>query len=164
MLPIVKLATLLIKQFTRPVVNSLSESAKNYPKFRSIIVRLAQKYHLSDFTSQSKLFGFGKPIRVKPLSEDEAINLGTRLLGETLVYGVSAGILFFEYNRSSKNDQIKEENRKFEITTLQRKIHDYGMTTEQQETEIKELKRKMFDLEEKNRSLASKLFSSLKSS
>ncbi|CAG2240830.1 OPA3 [Mytilus edulis] len=163
MLPIVKLATLLIKQFTRPVVNSLSESAKNYPKFRSIIVRLAQKYHLNDFTSQSKLFGFGKPLRVKPLSEDEALNLGTRLLGETLVYGVSAGILFFEYNRSSKNDQIKEERRKFEIATLQKKIYDYGMTTEQQETEIKELKRKMFDLEDKNRSLASKIFSSLKS-
>lgn len=100
---------------------------------------------------------------MKPLSEDEALNLGTRLLGETLVYGVSAGILFFEYNRSSKNDQIKEERRKFEIATLQKKIYDYGMTTEQQETEIKELKRKMFDLEDKNRSLATKIFSSLKS-
>ncbi|VDI47328.1 Hypothetical predicted protein [Mytilus galloprovincialis] len=122
-----------------------------------------ERYHLSDFTSQSKLFGFGKPIRVKPLSEDEAINLGTRLLGETLVYGVSASILLYEYNRSSRNDQIKEERRKFEIATLQRKIYEYGMTTEQQETEIKELKRKMFDLEDKNRSLASKLFSSLKS-
>ncbi|XP_052105925.1 optic atrophy 3 protein homolog [Mytilus californianus] len=162
MLPILKLATLLIKQFTRPVVNTISESAKQYPKFRSIIVKLAQRYHLSDFTSQSKLFGFGKPLRVKPLSEDEALNLGTRLLGETLVYGISAGLLLAEYNRSSKNDQIKEEKRKFEIATLQRKIHDYGIVTEQQATEIKELRRKMYQLEDNNKSLASKLFSSLK--
>jgi hypothetical protein len=28
-----------------------------------------------DFTSQSKLFGFGKPIKVKPLTEDDAVNL-----------------------------------------------------------------------------------------
>jgi hypothetical protein len=33
-----------------------------------------------DFTSQSKLFGFGKPIKVKPLTEDDAVNLGSKLL------------------------------------------------------------------------------------
>lgn len=114
-----------------------------------------------DSTLQSKLHG--KPIEVKPLSDDEADHLGTRLLGEILVYGISAGLLLYEYNRSSRNEQIKEEKRKFEIATLQRKIHDYGIVTEQQATDIKELRRQMFQLEDNNTSLASKLFSFLKS-
>lgn len=41
-LPIFKLATLLIKQFARPVVNNLSESAKHYPRFRKSIIKIAQ--------------------------------------------------------------------------------------------------------------------------
>ncbi|XP_052105927.1 uncharacterized protein LOC127738644 isoform X1 [Mytilus californianus] len=158
---IVKLINLLIEQFKRPVANSVSESAKQNPKLRSVFVGIAQRYNSMDSTLQSKLHG--KPIEVKPLSDDEADRLGTRLLGETLVYGISAGLLLYEYNRSSRNDQIKEEKRKFEIATLQRKIHDYGIVTEQQATEIKELRRQMFQLEDNNTSLASKLFSFLKS-
>lgn len=115
-----------------------------------------------DFTSQSKLFGFGKPIRVKPLSEDEAVNLGTKLVGETFVYGVSASLLLYEYNRSSNNEQIKEEKRRYDIATLQRKINEYGMITERQEAEIKEMQRKLFSLEDSNKSLATKLIGALK--
>lgn len=66
--------------------------------------------------SQSKL-------PVKPLSDEEAYDLGTKIIGETLVYGISAVLLLAEYRRFSKNDQIKDEKRNFEITTLQRKTH-----------------------------------------
>ena len=116
-----------------------------------------------DFTSQGKLFGFGKITKVKPLTEDDAVNLGSKLIGETLVYGISVSILMYEYNRSSNNEQIKEEKLKYKIATLERKISDYGMITERQETEIKEVRRKMFELEDKNRSLSSRLLKSIKS-
>jgi hypothetical protein len=38
-------------------------------------------------------------------------------------------ILLYEYNRSSNNEQIKEEKLKYKIATLERKISDYGMIT-----------------------------------
>lgn len=116
-----------------------------------------------DFTSQSKLFGFGKPIKVKPLTEDDAVNLGSKLFGEALVYGISVSILLYEYNRTSNNEQIKEEKLKYKIATLERKISDYGMITERQETELKEVRRRMFELDDKNRSLSSRLLKSIKS-
>ncbi|CAG2193786.1 unnamed protein product [Mytilus edulis] len=159
--PIVKLINLLIEHFKRPVANSVSETAKRNPKVKSVFVGIAQRYNSMDSTLRSKLHG--KPITVKPLSDAEADHLGTRLLGETLVYGISAGLLLYEYNRSSRNDQIKEEKRKFEIATLQRKIHDYEIMTEQQATDIKELRRQIVQLEDNSTSLASKLFSFLKS-
>lgn len=41
-LPIVKLVTLLIRQFSRPVVHRLTLSASRHPKVRSVVVMIAQ--------------------------------------------------------------------------------------------------------------------------
>ncbi|CAC5402918.1 OPA3 [Mytilus coruscus] len=156
-LPIVKLVTLLIRQFTRPIVHRLSVLSKRNQTFRSIIVPAAQRYHSMDCTVQNKLLGVGE--RVEALSEDEAFRVGTKLLGETLAYAISASFLLYEYNRSSRREQVKEEKRKDEIEKLQSQIHEYGTRTE---TEIKYLRRRIVDLEDKNLSLANYL-SSLKS-
>lgn len=102
-----------------------------------------------DFTSKSKALGFVLK-KVKPLSDDRAIDLGTRLLGEIIVYGISAGLLLYEYNRQTMNNQIKEEHIKFQIAILVDKIESYQRITEK-------LIKQMFELEDKNRTLASKL-------
>ncbi|CAG2193785.1 OPA3 [Mytilus edulis] len=134
-LPIVKLVTLLFRQFSRPVVHRLTISASRHPKFRSVIVLIAQKYHLMDFSTPAE-----------PLSTDEAMNLGTKLLGEALVYGVSASFLLYEYNRSLKKERTKEEKRKNEIGKLQKEIQEHGLITE-------DLKRQMLELQVKNLTL-----------
>ncbi|XP_052105926.1 uncharacterized protein LOC127738643 [Mytilus californianus] len=141
-LPIFHLVTLFIKENIRPVVNRFSKSIKQNPQFRAVIERVAQRYNLMISRSQSIL-------PVKQLSDEQAYDLGTKIVGETLVYAISAGLLLAEYRRSSKTDQIKEEKRNVDIATLQRKTHEHGMTTEEQDTQIKELKRKIIDLEEK---------------
>lgn len=48
----------------------------------------------------------------EPLSTDEAMNLGTKLLGEALLYGVSASFLLYEYNRSLKKWKDQERREK----------------------------------------------------
>lgn len=106
-------------------------------------------YHSMDFTSKSKALGFVLK-KVEPLSEDKAIELGTRLLGEIIVYGISAGLLLYEYNRQTMNDQIKEEHIKFQIAILADKIKAYQRITEK-------LIKNVFELMDKNRSLTSKL-------
>lgn len=78
----------------------------------------------------------------EPLSTDEAMNLGTKLLGEALVYGISASFLLYEYNRSLQKERIKEEKRKNEIRKLQKEIQEYGLITE-------DLKRQMLELQVK---------------
>ncbi|XP_071162799.1 optic atrophy 3 protein homolog [Mytilus edulis] len=139
-LPIVKLVSLFIRLSSRPVVHRLTVSAARHPKFGSVIVLIAQKYHSMDFTSQRKLLGFGRQTPIEPLSTDEAMNLGTTLLGEFLVYGVSILFLSYEYNRSLKNEKLKEEKRKDEIGKLQKEVHEYGLITE-------DLKGQMFKLQ-----------------
>lgn len=102
-----------------------------------------------NFTSKSKELGFVLK-KVKPLSEDRAIDLGARLLGELIVCGISAGLLLYEYNRQTMNDQIKEEHIKFQIAILADKIKAYQRITEK-------LIKNVFELMDKNRILARKL-------
>ncbi|XP_071160562.1 optic atrophy 3 protein homolog [Mytilus edulis] len=143
----VQLASSFVEQFTGPAVQRRSETAKRNLKYRIVTIWIGQRYHLLNITLQSRILGFRAPTRVKLLDEDEAMRLGNKILGESLIYAITAAFLLFEYNKSSKSDQIKEETRRFEIATLQRKIHEYGLVKEQQGTEIKELKRKVFDTE-----------------
>lgn len=83
-------------------------------------------YHSIHFTLQSKLLGFNSPGRVKSVSEDEALNIGTKILGETLVYGISATFLLYEYTKS----QIKENARTKEMAQLKQEIRLLKMNTE----------------------------------
>lgn len=78
------------------------------------------------------------------------MNFRTILLKEPIVFGISVSVMLYEYNRF-KSEQIKDEKRKTEIAKLQTIIHDYGIITEQNEVEIKSLRRTMFELEDKNR-------------
>ncbi|XP_063425622.1 uncharacterized protein LOC134709385 [Mytilus trossulus] len=148
-LPIVKLVILLARQITRPVVHRLGALAKRNRTFRSVIVPIGQGYHSMNFTSQSRLFGVDTQTQAEPLSTDEAMNLGSKLLGEVLVYGVSASFLLYEYHKSSRKEKIKAKNRQNEKAELQGKIQEYWDVTE---AEIALLKRKIFELEVKNHS------------
>lgn len=77
------------------------------------------------------------------------MNFGTKLLKEPLVFGISVSFLLYEYFRY-KSEQIQDEKRKTEIATLQKTIHECGLVTEQNEVEIKSLKRKMIQFEDRN--------------
>lgn len=98
-------------------------------------------YHTIDYTLQSKLFGFRKPKRVNSLSKDEALNVGTKILGETLVYGISASFLLYEYSKSQK----KDTDRMNEIAKIKRNIHLYEEKTE---AEIRNLKKIMIEFQD----------------
>ena len=41
----------------------------------------------------------GKPVNIPQLNEAMAIELGANMLGETIVFSIAAGILYFEYAR-----------------------------------------------------------------
>lgn len=78
------------------------------------------------------------------------MNFGTKLLKEPLVFGISASFLLYEYFRY-KSEQTHDEKRKTEIAKLQKTIHECGLVTEQNEVEIKSLRRKMYQFEDRNR-------------
>ena len=52
----------------------------------------------------------GKTSKVPRLNEAMAIELGANMLGETIVFSIAAGILFFEYSRQVGNFSLNPLN------------------------------------------------------
>lgn len=63
---------------------------------------------------------------MKSVSREEALKKGTKILAETLVYGISVSILIYEYRKS----QIKENDRIEEMAQLQTEIRVLKEKTE----------------------------------
>lgn len=124
--PAVKLAVLAFKQLSKPIANVIKERAKSHPFFRKHICmppaqcKHEQKYYTIDYEIIWFLFEFvflatvynwvevntrmwvmnlGKPVKIVPLNETSAIELGANLLGETIIYSIGAALLIFEYKR-----------------------------------------------------------------
>ena len=43
-----------------------------------------------------------------PLNEQKAVEVGAEMLGELFLYSTAASFIFYEYWRSAKKDEIKE--------------------------------------------------------
>lgn len=119
-------------------------------------------YHWADVNIRMRMLGLGKASSVEPLSETMAIELGAEMLGEFIIFSIASGTLYFEYQRSSKKEQIKEEERKQETMQFERRVEDLGIVTQQQDAQIRELWRIVSELENKNTSLMQKMFGSTK--
>lgn len=66
-------------------------------------------FHWCEVTLKMMLLNLGRPIKVEPLNEAVAIELGAELLGELIVFSVAAAGLIFEtkrYVEGNLNDKI----------------------------------------------------------
>ncbi|KAL5282716.1 OPA3 family protein [Megaselia abdita] len=91
----------------------------------------------------------GKPVAVPPLNEAMATELGANLLGEAVIFGIGAGLLIWEYVRSSNKEAKKEEDIRIEKENLYNSLSDLQFRVEKQEAQIKTLTRHIADLDSK---------------
>ena len=66
-----------------------------------------------DTTIKMKLLGLGKVVNVKPLTEEQAVELSADMLGEFIIFFVASVILFSEYKRSYNKDLAKVRTLQF---------------------------------------------------
>lgn len=93
----------------------------------------------------------GKPVAVPPLNEAMATELGANLLGEAIIFGIGAGILIWEYVRSSSKEAKKEDHIRIEKEHLYNSLSDLQFRVEKQEAQIKTLTRHIADLGSKKK-------------
>ena len=55
----------------------------------------------------------------KPLSEERAVEIGSEIIGEAFLFSVASGFIVYEYWRSVRKDQRKEDIQNLEISHLQ---------------------------------------------
>jgi len=149
--PVAKLGVLAIKQISKPIANVLKNRAKNSPFFRTYVcMPPAQFYNWMEVKTKMWAMNLGKPTAVPKLNEQMAIELGSNLLGEFIIFVIGAGLLLLEYQRQARKETLKEEMAIQEKLELQALLNELAFQAERQDTQIRELTRILADIESKS--------------
>ncbi|KAF8656776.1 hypothetical protein HU200_060487 [Digitaria exilis] len=139
-LPVAKLGTLLLKTMSKPIATRLKTEASRHPKFRQLIINLAQANHRISTNIQRRIYGHATNVEIRPLNEEKAVQAAADLIGELFVFSVAGAAVIFEVQRSARSEARKEEARKKEIEAIRQK-------EDQLAEEILTMKQKLSDLE-----------------
>jgi len=143
--PIAKLAGIVIKQMGKPLANFAKERAKNNHFFRPYVcMPPAQFYHWCEVRMKMYVMNIGKSgdgSTIPKLNEQAAIELGSSLLGEGVIFAVAVGVLGYEYNRQRVNEKTKEQIEQDFLYNLESKVNDLIVNNEELHAQIRELTR-----------------------
>lgn len=93
-----------------------------------------------DFKLQSTLFGFRKPTRVTSLSTDDTLTKGTKIIGETLVFVITASIVLY----ISVQSQIKDNDIERDLRSQKKEINQINEDIYLHEQKIEQIRRDIY--------------------
>lgn len=116
MLPLFKVFSLIIKIFSKPVVNytkkmHMNRKNNSHQWLRRFFIFLGNKYHLFEtkinrkFLNVSSEFAF----RIKPLNDDDALTKGVEFFYEIILYSIL--IIFPLYEMQKGQNEAKEKSK-----------------------------------------------------
>ena len=68
--------------------------------------------------------GSKAPIEVQPLTEEKAVEMGSELLGELILFSVGVGYISYEYFKSVQKGKHKEDTQDDLIAKLNDRVND----------------------------------------
>ncbi|KAB7503709.1 Optic atrophy 3-like protein [Armadillidium nasatum] len=143
--PIAKLVGIVVKQMGKPLANFAKERAKSNHFFRTYIcMPPAQFYHWCEVRMKMYVMNIGRTgenSTIPKLNEQAAIELGSSLLGEGVIFAIAVGALAYEYGRQKSNEKSKEKAEQDFLTDLEAKVNELVITNERLETKMRELTR-----------------------
>ncbi|XP_004293907.1 PREDICTED: OPA3-like protein [Fragaria vesca subsp. vesca] len=140
-LPLVKLGTLLLKTMSKPVAARLKYAAGKHPRFRQIIVNMAQANHRITTKMQRSLYSHATDAEIRPLNEEKAVQAAVDLIGEFFVFTVAVVAMIFEVQRSARSEARKEEARKQELEAMKQRDEDLSREVELLRSKYEELEK-----------------------
>ncbi|KAJ7377462.1 Optic atrophy 3 protein [Desmophyllum pertusum] len=140
--PLFKLASLAIKQISKPIAFSLKTTARQSDFFRKYVcIWPGQGYHWLETRVKMRLMGLAGPAKVEPLSEQAAVDVGAELLGESLVFGVATVIMYLEYKRGQRKEAMKEQEQNERLFELHDHVKELELLVETNAAQVRELTR-----------------------
>ncbi|EEC02346.1 conserved hypothetical protein [Ixodes scapularis] len=144
--PIAKLAALAFRQLSKPLANRIKAGAKKSPFFRTYVcMPPAQIYHWIEVNVKMRILNLGRPTDVPKLNEAMAIELGSELLGEVIIFTSAAATLVAEYVRQARNERLKEQAKEDKHCCLEREVEELRFLAEMHEAQIRHLSRLVGD-------------------
>jgi len=116
MLPLFKVFSLLIKIFSKPVVNytkklHINNQHRSHIYIRRFFIFLGSKYHLFETKINRKFLNISSDFafRIKPLNDEDAIAKGVEFFYEIILYGILILVPLYEMNRGQ--NEAKEKSK-----------------------------------------------------
>eukprot|EP00026_Physarum_polycephalum_P018729 Phypoly_transcript_20424.p1 GENE.Phypoly_transcript_20424~~Phypoly_transcript_20424.p1 ORF type:complete len:156 (+),score=32.13 Phypoly_transcript_20424:193-660(+) len=106
-LPLIKVASLVIKSASKPFAKQIKKTAANNPRFQTVVVGCARAWHNAE--GKMSIFVGDRIKEPKQLNVAAAVDLGSELASEGFLLGIAVVLLFLENKRSSNKDKKKEE-------------------------------------------------------
>ncbi|KAH6773658.1 Optic atrophy 3 protein [Perilla frutescens var. hirtella] len=141
MLPLLKLGTLALKTLSKPIAARLKKQAGIHPKFRNLIISVAQANHRMTTTMQRRIYSHATDVEIRPLNEEKAVQAAVDLMGEVFIFSVGVAALIFEVQRSSRSEAKKEEVRRKEMEGMRQRDEELAK-------EVDLLKQKLAEIEQ----------------
>ncbi|XP_059670249.1 OPA3-like protein [Cornus florida] len=139
-LPVLKLGILAVRTVSKPIANRLKEQAGFHPKFRRLIISIAQANHRLTTTMQRRIYGHATDVEIRPLNEVKAVQAAVDLLGELFVFSVAGAVVIFEVQRNARAEAKKEDKLKQELEAMRQRDEELAR-------EVVLLKQKLIELE-----------------
>src|SRR5579872_5934149 len=117
--PMFKFGSLFFKTIMKPVTNRLQRYAIDSPRFAKVTYGFANVY----FKSYNKMCRALKlPYQATPLTQEQAVQMGADILGESLLLAGASGMLYYELNKAHKPNKEKEQldNLEKRVSKLER--------------------------------------------
>lgn len=68
--------------------------------------------------------GSKAPVEIQPLSEEKAVEMGSELLGELLLFSIGVSYISYEYFKSVQKGRHKEDSQDDLIAQLNNRVND----------------------------------------
>lgn len=155
--PLVKLGALALRQISKPLANHLKRKAKTSDFVRKrICMPPAQFYHYLEVNVKARLLNLGKPKEVVKLNEQAAIELGSDIIGEAIMFVIAAATIVFEYSRQTRKISAEKAALESRLHQLETSICDSKEKNTALEAHLKEIEARLEGLNSGGKSQKSK--------
>ncbi|CXI93659.1 OPA3-like protein, putative [Plasmodium berghei] len=126
MIPFFKIGIVLVRQISKPISGYIKKKAIENKKFKSICIFCGKKYYFFEQYIQKKFYNSNltNVNYSSYISESKSVNVGSEILGETIIFLTAALIIIAEYKRNSIKESKKELALNHKLETLKLQIKE----------------------------------------
>ncbi|SCM07883.1 OPA3-like protein, putative [Plasmodium chabaudi chabaudi] len=126
MIPFFKIGIVLVRQISKPISGYIKKKAIENKKFKSICIFCGKKYYFFEQYIQKKFYNANltNVNYSSYISESKSVNVGSEILGETIIFLTAALIIIAEYKRNSIKEANKELALNHKLETLKLQIKE----------------------------------------